>query len=73
MSTHGSFQGTSDTGSLQEALDKAIAAAQQAEPGVDMMTRWRLNQVTGQAGGIAGLRSVTVEIDTTEPRRPGGG
>lgn len=72
MSTHQSFQGTSDTGNLQEALDKAIAAAQQAESGADMITRWRLNQVTGEAGGKRGGKSVTVEIDTTEPRRPGG-
>lgn len=72
MSTHGTFQGTSETGNLQEALDNAIAAAQQAQPGADMINMWRLNQVTGQAGGITGGKSVTVEIDTTEPRRPGG-
>ena len=72
MSTHGTFQGTSETGNLQEALDKAIAAAQQAQPGADMINMWRLNEVTGRAGGLHPTRSVTVEIETTEPRHPGG-
>jgi hypothetical protein len=64
MSKRGSFQGTSTNQDFQEALDAAIAAAQAAEPGADMITSWRLGTVSGEAGGIAGKRDLTVEIET---------
>lgn len=64
MSKRGSFTGTSKNGNFQEALDAAIAAAQAAEPGADMITNWRLGTVSGEAGGIAGKREITVEVET---------
>ncbi|MFL5384846.1 MAG: hypothetical protein ACJ8GN_20185 [Longimicrobiaceae bacterium] len=64
MSRHKKFEGTSSKGNFQEALDHAIAAAQAAEPGADMITNWRLERVRGKAGGIAGLTEITVEIET---------
>ena len=65
MSAHGKhFEGTATQNNFQEALDKAIAAAQAAEPGNDMITKWRLGRVHGEAGGIAGLTNITVEIET---------
>jgi hypothetical protein len=65
MSHPRTFSGTSANGNFQEALDAAIRAAQEAEPGADMITHWRLGTVTGEAGGIVGLRKVTVEVETT--------
>ena len=64
MSKHKKFTGTSNHGNFQEALDHAIAPAQAAEPGADMITKWRLETVKGEAGGIAGIRHLTVEIET---------
>lgn len=64
MSPRRTFEGTSNTGNFQEALDAAVAAAQAAEPGADMITNWQLGKVYGQAGGITGGRSLTVEIET---------
>lgn len=58
------FEGTATHNNFQEALDKAVAAAQAAEPGADMITKWRLGRVHGEAGGIVGLSNITVEIET---------
>jgi hypothetical protein len=54
------------TGSFQEALDLAIAAAQaaDAETGADIITEWQLGTVSGRAGGFPGFRELTVEIET---------
>lgn len=64
MSKHKKFEGTSDKGNFQEALDHAIAAAQAAEPGQDFITNWRLGSVRGEKGGFAPRNVITVEIET---------
>lgn len=66
MSTHHHrYHGTSNNQNLQEALDEAVAAAQQAasQHGADLITKWRLESVTGEAGGFIGMRKITVEIE----------
>jgi hypothetical protein len=65
MSPHKTYQGTSRTGNLQEALDAAVAAAEAAQPGADILINWRLGTVSGERGGIAGVNNVTVEIEMT--------
>jgi hypothetical protein len=63
MSPHRKFHGTADHNNFQEALNRAVAAAQASEHGSDIITKWRLDAVTGEAGGIAGLQKITVEIE----------
>jgi len=63
MSAKHTFQGTSNDQNFQEALDMAIAAAQAAEHGADIITNWRLVTVSGEAGGIVPFRKLTVEIE----------
>lgn len=64
MSTYNKFEGTSTNGNFQEALDKAVAAAQAAEPGADMITKWRLEETRGEEGGLKPRNNVTVVIET---------
>jgi hypothetical protein len=64
MNAKNTFKGTSNDQNFQEALDLAIAAAQEAENGADIITNWRLVTVSGEAGGFPGFRKLTVEIET---------
>lgn len=66
------FEGSSDRGSVQEALDRAVASAQSSLPGADRMVRYRVRDITGEQGGIAGVNRVrvSIEIQDTEPLRP---
>lgn len=50
---------------LQAALAAAIASAQKATPGADILIRWKLTSITGEIGGIAGLNAMTVVIDVS--------
>ncbi len=62
------FEGQSKDGKLQAALDEALMQLDKAvgEGGVaDAMSTWTITKVTGQRGGIAGLRSVKVTITAT--------
>lgn len=65
MSTHHRYHGTSNNQNLQEALDAAIAEAERAanENAADIIVHWRLEGVTGEAGGFTGQRKITVEIE----------
>ncbi len=59
------YQGESTDGKLQEALDKALQQldGDLGEGGVsDGMASWKIIEVTGQRGGIAGFHSVQVKI-----------
>jgi hypothetical protein len=59
------YQGESTDGKLQEALDKTLQQldGDLAEGGVsDAMASWKIIEVTGQRGGIAGFHSVQVKI-----------
>lgn len=58
------YQGVSDRGSIQEALDNAVAAALRSLPGADRRVRYRLREITGEQGGIAGVNRVKVSIET---------
>lgn len=57
------FHGTSRKGDMEEALNKAIAAAQSSIRHPDGMVNWTLKTVSGRQGGIAGFREVTVTIE----------
>lgn len=62
------FEGQSNDGQLQAALDEALTQLDKAlgEGGVaDAMATWTITKVTGQRGGIAGLHSVKVTITAT--------
>ncbi len=59
------YQGESAGGNLQEALDNALQQLDGAlgEGGVsDATASWKIIEVTGQRGGIAGFRIVRVKI-----------
>ena len=62
------FEGQSNDGKLQAALDDALSQLDKAlgEGGVaDALATWTITGVTGQRGSIAGLRTVTVTITAT--------
>jgi hypothetical protein len=65
------YQGVSDTGEFQQALDRAVAAALRAQPGADRMVRYRVREITGEQGGIAGVNSLRVEIEVSDDRSRG--
>jgi hypothetical protein len=62
----GKFTGTSDDGDFQEALRNAIKAAQDASGGADIIIKWRLNNVTGESGGITGENILNVTIQALD-------
>lgn len=62
MSHSSSESGTSHNGSLQEALSIAIATALAKKGGADTQINWKLEEVHGTQGGIAGVSKVTVKI-----------
>jgi hypothetical protein len=66
------FSGESARGNFQEALDAALSQLDKAmsEQGVaDGMASWKIVEVSGDRGGIAGQRNVKVTISAT--RSPG--
>ncbi len=60
------YQGVSDRGSIQEALDNAVGSALNSLPGADRMVRYRVREITGEQGGIAGINRVRVSIETLD-------
>ncbi len=54
--------GTSNKGDLQEAISVALASAQQATPGADMLIKWQLEGIAGEHGGIVGKNELTATI-----------
>ena len=65
------FDGISNSGKFQEALDDALSKLDQAiaDTGIaDGMGRWQLKSVTGDRGGIAGFRNVKVTIRAKLPK-----
>lgn len=72
------YEGVSRRGNLQEALDDAVARALRALPGADRMVRYRVREITGEQGGIAGVNVLRVTIEVQDeggrrPDRPGSG
>jgi hypothetical protein len=62
------YEGESQAGNLQEALDVALKSLGDdlAAGGVaDALATWKLSEITGQLGGIAGFRSVKVKLIAT--------
>lgn len=67
------YQGTSERGNLQEALNNAVARALREMPGADRMVRYRVQDISGEQGGIRGTNTIRVNILMVEdnPGRPG--
>lgn len=63
------FEGSSNNGNLQEALEDAIGQAQQSTTIADWLTEWTLKSVAGRRGGIAGLNQVAVTIEAPVPSK----
>jgi hypothetical protein len=62
----GKFTGTSENGDFQEALKYAIDAAQAASGGADIIIKWRLDNVTGENGGLLPINKLHVTIQALE-------
>ena len=56
------FYGKSTKGDFQEALSDAINNAMQSTGVADEHVTWKLEEVNGESGTIAGLNIVTVTI-----------
>lgn len=54
------YTGESRKGNLQEALQNAIDSV--PEIGSDMLVTWHVKEISGQRGGIAGLKVVQVTV-----------
>jgi hypothetical protein len=63
----GKFIGTSKIGDFQEALRNAIAEAHRAIGGSDMIIEWRLDNVTGENGGLKPIDNLHVTIQAHGP------
>lgn len=59
------FEGTSNQGDFNEALQKAIAAA--LEGLSSTLITWRLLEVSGENGGFVGANNLTVTIEAQVP------
>jgi hypothetical protein len=59
------FNGQSTNGDFQEALSHAIQNALNFTSAMDALVTWKLAEVKGEKGGIAGLNNISVTIDAT--------
>jgi len=58
------FEGTSSKGDLEEALKTAIESAMASRKGIaDAMVEWKIKEISGAQGGIAGVDRLTVTIE----------
>jgi len=58
------FEGTSNKGNLEEALESAIESAMASRKGIaDAMVEWKVKDISGAQGGIAGVNRLTVTIE----------
>lgn len=64
----GTFEGKSKKNDIQEALEEAIAAAKAGL--ITDFVRWRLEQLSGEDGGIVGVRDLIVRIHARGPSEP---
>jgi hypothetical protein len=65
MISKNTYEGTSHTENLSEALASAIAAAAADAQGADFMTKWELKSIKGTQGGFIGNRIITVTIEAS--------
>lgn len=67
------FEGTSDSGNFQQALDQAVQRALDSSGAADDRLTWKLESVSGESGGIAGINKLTVtiygELDSDRERK----
>jgi hypothetical protein len=57
------FEGKSETGCLQEALDDAIKTARKSELRAELKVSYQVTKISGVRGGIDGINQITVMID----------
>lgn len=57
------YEGKSESGSLQEALDDAIRTACQSELRAEMTVSYQVTKISGVRGGIDGINRIVVLID----------
>ena len=58
------FEVTSSKGNLEEALNTAIESAMASRRGTaDAMVEWKIKEISGAQGGIAGVNRLTVTIE----------
>ncbi|MBW4627226.1 MAG: hypothetical protein KME49_17400 [Brasilonema octagenarum HA4186-MV1] len=63
------FQGTSEEGNFQSALNEAIRKALNAlsSPGTsDLRIQWKIIETSGSEGGFAGENTINVTIEAQE-------
>ncbi len=60
------YEGTSNKGDLQEALEDALKDALTAVQHTDPMVYYTLQKISGIRGGIAGFNELTVSIEAGE-------
>jgi len=58
------FEGVSEAGRFQEALEDAIKKALGSVQHTDPMASYVVKQIRGSKGGLAGLNQVVVTIET---------
>lgn len=61
------FQGTSQAGDFQAALAEATSKALQDLSGnvSDQQIAWKLIELSGSKGGVAGVNTITVTIEAS--------
>ena len=59
-------EGTSNKGDFQQALRAAISNAMIATPGADRLVSWKIDEVSGQEGSVAGISTCVVKISYTD-------
>lgn len=64
VTTKQTYSGTSEKGNFDEALIAAVSAAHKPQH-PDQMTEWKLKEVSGTKGGIAGFNKITVTIEAS--------
>ena len=57
-----SFTGMSRTGDVKEALSDALEQAERSSSTSHPLVRWTIEKISGQHGGIAGFKEVSVTI-----------
>ena len=68
MSQKRTFEGESQNGDIQEAIGTALDRLGReigADGVCDALAQWTLGEISGEYGGIAGFRSVTVRISAS--------
>ena len=56
------FEGTSDAGGVQDALDKAVQEALKSADHPDATVSYLVATIAGSTGGISGRKKITVTI-----------